>query len=111
MITPTPAGEFRDRVQIVRRNANHQDETGAVVPRDDVLATVWAKVVPAKSAEVLANAENVLEVTHDVRLRYTPLVDHTTALLFRGRRLDVQDVTDVGEQRRELAITCAERRA
>lgn len=111
MIVPTPAGEFRDRVEIVNRNTDHRNEMGEVVPVDEAVATVWAKVVPAKSAEVTTNAENVLNVTHEVRLRYTTLVDHTTTLVFRGRRLDIVDVTDVGEQRRELAITCSERKA
>jgi SPP1 family predicted phage head-tail adaptor len=110
LVIPTPAGDFRDRVRIVRRNANNTNELGETVPVDDVLATVPAKVVPLKSAEILANAENTLSVTHEVRLRYTTLVDHASTLIFRGRRLDVSDVTDVGEQRRELAITCIERK-
>jgi SPP1 family predicted phage head-tail adaptor len=111
VITPTPAGQFRDQVQVVQRNTKGTNELGEAVPADQVVATLWAKVMPVKSVEGVANAESTLEVTHEVRLRYTPLVTHASTLIFRGRRLDVSDVTDVGEQRRELAITCMERKA
>lgn len=111
LIVPTPAGDFRDRVAIVRRNVNNLNEGGEQVPVDETVASVPAKVTPLKSEELAANAEDTLSITHEVRLRYTPLVDHTTVLIFRGRRLEVSDVTDVGEQRRELAITCRERKS
>ncbi len=105
------SGELRHRVQIVRRNTATTNELGETIPADQVLGTAWAKVSPTKATEAVVNAENTLTVTHDVVMRFTPLVDHTTTLVFQGRRLDVVSVTDLDERHLELAITCMERRA
>ena len=113
LIVPTPAGDFRDRVTVVGSYVGEPNELGESVPVLDPTKDIslWAKVVPVKSEEVVANAENTLSITHEVRLRFTRLVTHKSTLIYQGRRLDVADITDVGGQRRELAITCRERKA
>ena len=108
---PTAAGNFRDRVTVIRRGTGVKDEMGEIVPVDMPIGTFWASVRPLSSKELLQNAQDALEITHKIRMRWTPEIRHTDILLFRGRRLQIQDVTDVLEQRRELAITANEQEA
>lgn len=105
---PTPAGQFRDRVTVLRRNTGNKNELGEVVPNDIEVARCWASVHPLNSRELLQNAQNSLEITHKIRMRWNPEIRHTDTLIFRGRRLNIVDITDVLEQRRELAITAYE---
>lgn len=107
---PTPAGEFRDRVTLLRRITGNKNELGETVPTDQPIGTYWASVHPLSSKELLQNAQNSLEITHKVRMRWNPEIKHSDTLLFRGRRLNIVDITDVLEQRRELAITANEQK-
>lgn len=101
-------GDLRQRLGI-ERAARVADGGGGAEETWEMLAEVWAAVVPlAGSERVEADAVSG-NVTHEVWLRYRE--DVTPDMRFRlGRRLfNVRAVIDIEERRRFLKCLCEER--
>lgn len=108
MITPTPSGEFWQRVTLLHRNANNVNELGETIPIDEDVATLWASITPLSAKEILAHAEIHLDVTHEVRIRYTKDITHTDSLKYHGRTFHIDSVINIEEQGIELVLLCHE---
>jgi SPP1 family predicted phage head-tail adaptor len=109
-ISPTPAGDYRFRVDLLQQQAGPVNELGETTPSVVNVRTVWAKISPVSSAKRMANAQMTLDVTHSVRMRYVPWLDQTFTLRYQGRLFDILDIRDVEEQRIEVELTCHEQR-
>jgi SPP1 family predicted phage head-tail adaptor len=108
MIQPTPAGQFKYRVTLQRRDTTAKNELGETVPVMEAIADVWAVVKPLSSEEILRNAQNSLDVSHEVRLRYTDAITHADSLLFNGRTLEIASILDLEEWHIEQVLLTKE---
>jgi SPP1 family predicted phage head-tail adaptor len=98
---PVQAGQLRHRVTLQNpiTTVVNGEARETFVPVEEVSARVRV----LSSEERLAAAQMEETVSHAVRMRYRPDVDHHSQLLWRGRRLDVvvadpnptQDVVDL----------------
>ncbi len=107
-MVPTPAGNFKHRVTIRRRNDNVKNVLGEVDARDDHTETRWAAVRTLSTREQLLAGENVHHLTHEVRLRYTPALEPDDTLEWQGRTLHIKSLIDIDAERRELLLLCSE---
>jgi SPP1 family predicted phage head-tail adaptor len=105
-----PAGELKHRVTIRQRNANHTNEFGEVEPVNTDEHTRWAKVEPLSSRERFQGGTFQTEITHRVRMRYTPDIGQEDAIVFRDRVFQVAEVINVDEANEELQLLCKEQK-
>lgn len=105
-------GNFRHRVRLESPGDPVPDGKGGYIE-------TWAPLDPAEwFCSIQAAAPQVIErltagpiqatATHLVRGRYHPGMTTETRILFEGRTLQVQSVTDIEERHIELVIICAE---
>jgi SPP1 family predicted phage head-tail adaptor len=109
-ITPSGAGDYRQRVTLLQAQQGQPNELGETTPTTVPVRTVWAKVSPISSAKRMQNGQMTLDVTHTIRMRWVPFLDSTFSIKFGNRILDILDIRDVEEQRTELELTCHEQR-
>lgn len=101
-------GDLRQRVGI-QRAVRVADGGGGAEETWEMLAEVWAAVLPLTGFERVEADAVSGHVTHEIWLRYRD--DVTPDMRFRlGRRLfDVRAVIDIEERRRFLKCLCEER--
>jgi SPP1 family predicted phage head-tail adaptor len=113
LITPTPIGDMRFRVTVVSVAPGAPNELGETQPIDQPLRTIWAKVTPISGTERYLNAQNTADVTHEIRCRYVPYIDHASKLTMPAvggglRTFDLVSVLDIEGQHVELLILAHE---
>ncbi|MCV0370821.1 phage head closure protein [Filomicrobium sp.] len=101
-------GDLRQRVGI-ERVVRVTDGGGGAEEEWDMVAEVWAAVMPLTGTErVEADAVNG-NVSHEIWMRYRPDVAPDMRLRLGPRLFDVRAVMDVEERRRFLRCLCEER--
>lgn len=108
MINPTPAGDLWQRVTLQHLITNNLDELGSAVPVLEDVATMWASVTPLSAKELVNHAELHMDVTHEVRIRYTRDITHADRLVYRGRTFHIDSIINIEEQGIELVLLCHE---
>ena len=107
--TPSDPGRFRHRATIRRQASTTRDEWG-VIGRDEAPALArWCEIEPLSARERTADAATTHDVSHRVRMRWTPDLRPGDSIEFRGRTLHVQSLVNVGEDDVELVALCTER--
>lgn len=69
--------------------------------------TVWASVEGVSASEVIGAAQQAIEVTHRVRMRYLDGLTQKNRLKWRGRTLDIVSLLEHGDRSQHEAI-CVE---
>ena len=108
LITPTPAGELRYRMQVIDVGSGAPNELNETQPTQTPLRSIWCKLTPISGTERYVNAQNTADVTHEIRCRYVPYLDHTNRLQLGNRTFDLISVLDVESQHIELVILAHE---
>ena len=106
----TPAGEFRYRVTILKRDTNNLDETGETVPQNVPEQTRWAKITTPSADERYRAAQVYENVTHVITMRYTPDLTYRDSLRYKGRVFDIASLIDIDELHIELVALCHEQK-
>ena len=101
------AGALRHQV-VIERPQITRDSAGGEVTTWLSIATVYASVEPISGREwVTANAAGG-DLSHRVRMRYTPDLDLTDRLRFNSRIFQVESVINTDERNVELVVMCRE---
>lgn len=108
IVSPSPAGDLKHRVTILRRISNATSDLGEPIEVDIDAGTVWARVKPLTARDRLQGAELYQDVSHEVRIRYRDDITSADLLDFRGRKLTIESLIDIEEQHVELVLLCSE---
>lgn len=94
-------GRLSKRVTLLRP-VRTQDAAGQPATTWQAVATVWAEVLPLRSAERFAAAAVQQENTLKIRIRRRADVDATWRLEYAGRGHDITGVLPYGDAHTEL---------
>lgn len=92
----------------IMRTDDVEDEFAGRLKVPTLFAYTWLKVRPVYAYEAQRFASQKMEVTHLVTARYIAGVTAKMWLEFRGRRLNIQGVTNIEEDNRLMLIFCSE---
>ncbi len=101
------AGKLIHRVQIQARTIA-QDTFGDGLQTWATVATVWAQVEGAGGSETWQADSQRPDATHTVTIRYRDWVTPRHRLLYFGRALNIESVTDPDGELLELKLSCKE---
>lgn len=99
-------GRLRERVT-VEVSEEHVGESGETTLRWKPRSTVWASVEGVSAVEMLGAAQQSIEVTHRVRMRYLEGLTQKNRFQWRGRTLDIVSLLEHGDRSMHEAI-CTE---
>lgn len=110
------SGQRRNRIRIERPTYT----SGALGLKQDgweVVARVWASIKPLKAAEAVAAKQAGQETAYVVNVRYREGIDPTCRIVLREDRpeslrryLNITGIVNVDNARKEMDISCVERR-
>ena len=105
------SGTLRHQVQ-VWKNAETQDAEGPTTYTPALDGTRWAQVEPLTGREFFAAGQMEARHTHRVRMRYYDSslnsVDYYLVLIEGTRTLQINSVSDIMENNREIELMCTE---
>lgn len=109
----TPAGRYRHRVTLQRRSTLQPegwDEHGQPPDSWEDVSERWAEVRETGGSEQQFADGVQAAVTHEVRMRYDPLLAPSPKmrLLYRGRVLQIGGVTNPDGRKVESRLQCSE---
>lgn len=104
---PANVGAMRERVAIYSQ-AQTVDEVGDITTTWTQVATCWARMEPLSANQVeLAGRDDAIR-RYQMTVRYRTDITTNSRITWRGRRFDVQGVTDPTEQRVFLTVYLSE---
>lgn len=101
------AGTMRDRITLQCWSDTTDPQWGPGGGWTDY-ATVWASVAAVAGLEKFQGQAVATEVTHMIRMRYTPDLTNKHRILYRTSKLDIASVLDPDGRRRELVVQAIE---
>lgn len=87
------SGLMRERVLLQKPATNRTGLGSANLEWEDV-GEVWASVFGLSSREMLQAMQANAVVTHKVRIRFYPGIEHTWRLIWRGREMEISSVVE-----------------
>lgn len=108
-LKPLRIGNLRHRItfQVPITTVN---EIGEEVTGYSDFKTVWAAIEPLHGREFEEGNKNSNEVTHRIKIRYTPGLSGDMKIIYKNREFDIQSIINVNERNRELHIMAIERK-
>lgn len=101
-------GKLRHRVTIEHKVRMRDPETNEIIEGWQPLTTRWGSIEPLRGREYWAAAQTQAEVTHTVRMRYTPGITPAMRLVHRGRYFNIVVVRNLDEENRVTEILATE---
>ena len=87
------AGMMRERVLLQRPATNRTGSGSANLEWEDI-AEVWASVLGLSSREILQAMQANAIVSHKVRIRFYPGIEHTWRMVWRSRVLEISSIVE-----------------
>jgi SPP1 family predicted phage head-tail adaptor len=106
-MTQFDPGLLRHRVQ-VERPVGTPDEAGGETIAWELVATLWARVDPAKAGEQTIAGHLAAVVSHKLTFRFREDLCGGMRALFRGRRFRIRAVFDPDERGRYIVVLAEE---
>ena len=103
------AGRF-NRQLTIENPVKLSDGIGGFVTRYEPQDTIWAHVCPLKSAKLTRADNSVVELSHQILVRFRSNISTSTRFLTGSRRFEVESIKDPDETRRYLQCNCVERK-
>jgi SPP1 family predicted phage head-tail adaptor len=102
------AGALKHRLEVLQR-ADALDSYGQPLGRV-VIAETWASIRPASEKSISIAQSRQEQITHDIRVRYNPAREITSAHLLRhnGRVFKIIGSLNRDEANKEMMITALE---
>ena len=104
----TTAGAMRERVTVRGRLPATPNEYGEPVAGEQAGEEVWASVEPLGGPETTRAGRVESEASYKVTIRFLPWLTAAHWLAWKGRRLEIDEVTDVGARGEWHELTCRE---
>jgi len=70
--------------------------------------TRWCEVVDTRGREFQQSAATQSDMTHLLRMRYTPGITSENRFELDGRTLNILSVVNTGERNKEILVACKE---
>ena len=87
------AGMMRERVLLQKPATNRTGSGSANLEWEDV-SEVWASVLGLSSREILQAMQANAIVSHKVRIRFYPAIEHTWRMVWRSRVLEISSIVE-----------------
>jgi len=87
------AGMMRERVLLQKPATNRTGSGSANLDWEDV-AEVWASVLGLSSREILQAMQANAIVSHKVRIRFYPGIEHTWRMVWRSRVMEISSIVE-----------------
>lgn len=87
------AGLLSERIEI-QAPTESRSATGQVLLDYASVGTYWARVEPLSGNELVRAQATQIAATHRISMRYTPVVTERCLIIYRGRCLDITNVSD-----------------
>lgn len=97
------------RVELWREVEDGRDRYGETIFKPELVAKLWALVVPDRGKEYRDNLQIYQAQSYKVTIRYRKDIDPTYWLMFRGKRLDIEATPDMQSRTMYIELTCTER--
>lgn len=101
------AGAMRERVTIYAQTQN-ADDAGDISTTWTEVATCWARMRPLSANQVERAGRDDAIRRYQMTIRYRTDVTTNSRVIWRGRRFDVNGVSDETEQRQFLTVFLSE---
>lgn len=102
-MTQVEIGDLRHRITIQKKTITTDSMGGALETWKDI-KTVWAAVTNLHGREYFAAAATQAENTVKFTIRYSPGLDTTMRILFRGKPYDITAIDNIKYQNRFIEI-------
>jgi SPP1 family predicted phage head-tail adaptor len=106
----TPLGRLRQRVDL-QAKVRTVSSSGSVSEAWTTFATVWARMEPLSSKEVMAAGRAVGEIVYRVEVRFRSDLDEAERLIWNGKNHDIVPPRNTDERNQRLVFLAVERRA
>ncbi len=100
-------GKYRHKITFCRQIDDESDESNLTGQRLEPIRTVFAAVKASAGSENYMQDRLSNSVPYDVRTRFfKDLCDDTLIILYKGERLEIRSIVNIGEKNTDLAFTC-----
>ena len=100
-------GKYRHKITFCRQIDDESASSGLTGQRLEPIKTVYASVKASTGSESYIQDRLSNTVPFDIRTRFfKELFDDTLIILFKGERLEIRSVVNIGEKDTDLAFTC-----
>jgi SPP1 family predicted phage head-tail adaptor len=106
-VKPANVGQMRERVAIYSQ-AQAVDVVGDITTTWTQVATCWARMEPLSANQVELAGRDDATRRYQMTVRYRTDITTNSRIMWRGRRFDVQGITDPTEQRVFLTVYLSE---
>lgn len=110
----TNPGQMRQRIELLRDESKDNEFGGRRTlefSSDESykpFATAWAKIEPINARETFESNRSVVEITHEITMRYRKDITRETMMKFKGRLFRIGHILNVNEANRFLQISATE---
>ena len=111
------AGELRHPVVLAKRPAATDEGGGATKYPYTAVKTVWAAIMPLNSSEVVRAAQEGIEISHRILIRYDPDIAQYMPfdvgdwrIEYGTRKFAIKGCVNVNERNRILDLSAFERK-
>jgi SPP1 family predicted phage head-tail adaptor len=101
------AGDLRHRVTLQSPTVT-QNDLGEDTTTWPEAGTFWAAVNPLSGNELFRAKQVNAEVTHEIEMRWTPLVTPANRIKFGTRIFEILSAINVEERNKKLLLSCKE---
>lgn len=101
------AGKLRHRVSVVDP-VETRSKSGGFKESKNTKRTVWAEVLPLAGRELVVAKQVDPRITMKVTVRGGTEIKQKDHLIFKGRKLEVEVVSDLMEIDRTIVLLCVE---
>ena len=107
-MTPAPAKleDVRHRLKVMAKSPPAPNEFGEPVAAESALAEVWAAVNPSGGAEAWRGNKAEAETSYTVVIRFFAPLTTAHWFIWKGKRLELDSVTDVGGLGEWMVCNC-----
>ena len=102
-----PIGDLNKRITIQAATKVNDDMGGFIIAWADI-DTIWAAIWPIGAKELILSMQNVMEITHRVRIRYRSVLRPEWRLKFGTRYFAILSIINPNERNEWLDLICKE---
>lgn len=100
-------GKYRHKITFCKQIDDETPVSALTGQKLEPIKTVFAAVKASSGTETYMQDRLANTVPYDIRTRYMKeLCDDSLIILFKGERLEIRSIVNIGERNTDLAFTC-----
>jgi SPP1 family predicted phage head-tail adaptor len=100
-------GELNRRVLLQLRNET-KDSFGGIKKNYVDYKSVWAKVDPFTSGEMVRSGQDLEKLLYRILIRYDSKIDHNGRIIHDNKTLEIKSVINLKSENRYIQMICEE---